>query len=155
MTINVLLNHKERSFTDLIDLSSWSNTKGVVTVAMDSNARQPSSISLNPRKRYCTLEKETKYRTEGSSRNQECKLTFHIFHFQLLSKQHLEDQSTVLSPEGAVIDDFHASAHYLIIKQLSYYNRNFLLTIIFSQWKIKTKSNNIILSIEDKILVIN
>lgn len=134
MTINLLLNHKERSFTDLIDLSSWSNTEGLVTVAMDSNARQPSSISLNPRKRYCTWEKQTKYWTEGSWRNQKCKLTFHIFHFQLLSKQHPEDQSTVLSPKGAVIDDFHASAHYLIIKQHSYYNRNFFI------------NNNIILS---------
>lgn len=54
MTINESLNYNERSFTDLIDLSSWSNTKGVVTDAMDSNARQPSSISLNQTKREYT-----------------------------------------------------------------------------------------------------
>ena len=34
------------SLSDLIDFKSWSNAKGVVTVAIDSNARQPSSISL-------------------------------------------------------------------------------------------------------------
>ena len=32
--------------TNLTDFKSWSNTVGVVTVAIDNNARQPSSISL-------------------------------------------------------------------------------------------------------------
>lgn len=33
--------------TYLMAFKSWSNTKGVVTVAIDNNARQPSSISLD------------------------------------------------------------------------------------------------------------
>lgn len=34
-------------YSNLMDFKRWSNTKGVVTVAIDNNARQPSSISLN------------------------------------------------------------------------------------------------------------
>lgn len=37
----------EYHITDLMDFNSWSNARGVVTVAMAKSARQPSSISLN------------------------------------------------------------------------------------------------------------
>lgn len=44
----------------LVDFKSWSNVDGVVTVAIDNKARQPSSISLKKSKmrvRNCTCKK--------------------------------------------------------------------------------------------------
>lgn len=58
------------STTDLVDFKSWSNTEGVVTVAMDNNARQPSSISLKKTKMNLrTRENKKKYYMLGGNNN--------------------------------------------------------------------------------------